>query len=50
MRSRSLKVGEERKISHESTVRVASWGMRNHLDCTIKSKIKQIITEVGMTY
>lgn len=38
MRSKSLKVGEGRKISHESTVRVALWGMRNHFHCTVKNK------------
>lgn len=41
MRSKSLKVGGGRTISHESTVRVALWAMGNHLHCTVKNKNKK---------
>lgn len=40
-----MKVGVERKISHESTVRDALWDMSNHLHCTVKSKIGQEVTK-----
>lgn len=42
MRSKSLKVGVGRTISHCSTVRVALWAVRNHLHCTVKNKSKNI--------
>lgn len=65
MRSKSLKVGVGRTISHDSTVRVALWAMRNHLHCTvknkknspnkrkkkkIKTKLRKINREAGVTY